>query len=131
MASVNPKDVVPTGIKGLDEMLGGGFPQGRNILVTGGPGTGKTMLSLQYICNGITMFDENGVFITLEESVPNIKSNMSRAGLDLEKHEKSGKLKIVDYSFVNYMPQKEVEAADVVVRSDDLGEILNFILSTT
>jgi circadian clock protein KaiC len=101
--------VAPTGITGLDEMLNGGFPRGRNILIIGGPGTGKTTLGAQYLCNGISTFDENGVFVTLGESAAVLKSDMSRVGMDLEKYEKSGKLKVVDYSFINYMPQKEVE----------------------
>jgi KaiC/GvpD/RAD55 family RecA-like ATPase len=111
MASVQQKDIVPTGIKGLDEMLGGGFPQGRNIIVIGGPGTGKTILTAQYLCNGVSMFGENGLYITLEEDAIALKGEMSKVGMNIEKLEKDGKLKIVDYSFVNYMPRKEVEAA--------------------
>jgi KaiC/GvpD/RAD55 family RecA-like ATPase len=110
MASAN-KDVVPTGIKGLDEMLGGGFPKGRNILIAGGPGTGKTILGAQYLCNGVSMFHENGLYITLEESISTIKKELAGVGVDLEKPEKDGALKMIDYSFVNYMPQKEVESA--------------------
>jgi KaiC/GvpD/RAD55 family RecA-like ATPase len=110
MASVN-EGVVPTGIKGLDEMLGGGFPPGRNILVAGGPGSGKTIFGAQYLCNGISRYDENGVLITLEETMSKMKGELVSVGLDLEKYEKAGKLKIIDYSFINYMPQKEVESA--------------------
>ncbi|HKI75722.1 MAG TPA: ATPase domain-containing protein, partial [Candidatus Bathyarchaeia archaeon] len=42
-------DRVPTGIKGLDELLGGGFPDGRCILIVGSPGSGKTTFALQYL----------------------------------------------------------------------------------
>jgi KaiC/GvpD/RAD55 family RecA-like ATPase len=54
---------VTSGIKGLDEMLGGGFPKGRVILITGGPGTGKTNMSLQFIASAA---DEGapGVYVT-------------------------------------------------------------------
>ncbi|WP_309492997.1 RAD55 family ATPase [Candidatus Hecatella orcuttiae] len=107
----HPKDIIPTGIEGLDEILGGGLPQGRNILVIGGPGTGKTILSAQYLCNGISMFNEKGLYITLEEDVSSLKRELSKLDLNFEKHEKDGMLKIVDYSIINYMPQREIEAA--------------------
>ncbi len=42
-------DRVPTGIKGLDELLGGGFPEGKCILVVGSPGSGKTTFAIQYL----------------------------------------------------------------------------------
>lgn len=41
-----------TGIEGLDEILGGGFPENRLILVAGNPGTGKTTLALQFLQEG-------------------------------------------------------------------------------
>jgi circadian clock protein KaiC len=42
---------IPTGIKGLDEMLGGGFPKERVVIVYGGSGTGKTIFSLQFLAS--------------------------------------------------------------------------------
>jgi len=57
---------VSTGIVGLDEMLGGGFPQERVILVRGGPGSGKTIFSLQFIVEGVKR-GERGIYVTLEE----------------------------------------------------------------
>jgi len=59
---------VPTGIAGLDEMLGGGFPSGHVVLVTGLPGTGKTCFGLQYLLAGAAA-GEKGVFLSLEEDV--------------------------------------------------------------
>ena len=59
---------VTTGIDGLDEMLGGGFPSGHVVLVTGLPGTGKTCLGLQYLLAGAAR-GERGVFLSLEEDV--------------------------------------------------------------
>jgi circadian clock protein KaiC len=44
---------VPTGILGLDSLIEGGFPKGRSILVTGEPGTGKTIFSLQFLVEGL------------------------------------------------------------------------------
>jgi len=65
-----------TGIPGLDELLGGGIPQGSNVLVAGGAGTGKTILSTQYLYNGATQYGEAGLFVTLEGNVKDIAWNM-------------------------------------------------------
>ena len=54
---------VKTGIQELDAMLGGGFLPETVNLVEGAAGTGKTILGLQYICNGILQFDEPGVIL--------------------------------------------------------------------
>ncbi len=59
---------VPTGVGGLDEMLGGGFPTGHVVLVTGLPGTGKTCVGLQFLMAG-TAAGEKGVFLSLDEDV--------------------------------------------------------------
>ncbi|HUV25626.1 MAG TPA: ATPase domain-containing protein, partial [Methanomassiliicoccales archaeon] len=56
---------VKTGISGLDEMLGGGFPRSHNIVVMGSFGTGKTTFGLQFLFQGIKEGDK-GIFITLE-----------------------------------------------------------------
>lgn len=61
-----PAGRASTGIVGLDEMLGGGFPAGHVVLVTGLPGTGKTCLGLQFLFAGIAR-GEKGIFLSLEE----------------------------------------------------------------
>ena len=48
----------PSGITGLDAILRGGFPMGRTTIVVGGPGSGKTVLAMQYLVNGATTFEE-------------------------------------------------------------------------
>jgi circadian clock protein KaiC len=58
---------VPTGIEGLDELVSGGFPRGRVVLVLGGPGTGKTILASQFLYKGISQYGENGIFVSLDE----------------------------------------------------------------
>ncbi|MCF8108049.1 MAG: hypothetical protein K9J81_03555, partial [Desulfohalobiaceae bacterium] len=44
---------VPTGIMGLDEVLHGGIPEGALTLLSGGPGSGKTMLGLEFLVRGV------------------------------------------------------------------------------
>jgi KaiC/GvpD/RAD55 family RecA-like ATPase len=89
---------VPTGIPGLDELLGGGYPRGRVILITGGPGMGKTLIAMQFLIDGVERFDERGVFVSLEESKYHLFSEMKNFGWDLEKYEKKNQLAIVDAS---------------------------------
>jgi len=98
--------VARTGIEGLDELLGGGVPRGRCILVIGGPGTGKTILGAQFIYNGAKKYGEKGLIVTLEEGEELLKTDMSRLGLNLDKLESSGAIKIIDHSVVNYLPSE-------------------------
>jgi len=56
-----------TGIAGLDDVLGGGFPKGHLFLVEGEPGTGKTTMALQFLLAGAAV-GEKGMYITLSES---------------------------------------------------------------
>ncbi len=97
---------IPTGIEGLDEMLGGGLPEGRVVLVCGGPGTGKTILSLQFLMEAVKRC-ESGVYITLEEPLRLIEQNVAAFGWDLENSKRSGFLETLDLSVI---PMKEGEA---------------------
>jgi KaiC/GvpD/RAD55 family RecA-like ATPase len=88
---------VPTGIKGLDELLGGGFPQGRCILIVGSPGSGKTTFALQYLYHG-AMLGEPGLYITLDEHPDLVKKNLQSYDWDIDGMEKKGKLLFIDAS---------------------------------
>lgn len=75
----------PTGITGLDEMLNGGIPSGYTILVAGGPGSGKSTFAMQFLYNGISQHDENGIYITMEENPRDMIRNFSGYGWDMSK----------------------------------------------
>jgi KaiC/GvpD/RAD55 family RecA-like ATPase len=87
---------IHTGIYGLDEMLEGGFPEGRTILLSGGCGTGKTIFAMQYIYRGALEYNEPGVFVTLDERPEMIRQDMLRFGWDIKKMEAKGKIAMVD-----------------------------------
>jgi KaiC/GvpD/RAD55 family RecA-like ATPase len=87
---------VSSGINGLDELIGGGFPEGRVVLVVGGPGSGKTIMCSQFLYKGIQENKENGVFISLDESKKHYYSEMKSFGWDFEKAEREGKFSFVD-----------------------------------
>jgi KaiC/GvpD/RAD55 family RecA-like ATPase len=95
--------MISSGILGLDEMVGGGFPENRIILVRGGPGAGKTVFSLQFLVEGAKK-GEQGIYVTLEEPMTLIKSNMKPFGWDLEGFERRGLMKLIDESGQVYKP---------------------------
>ena len=87
---------IATGISGLDELVGGGFPEGRVILTIGGPGTGKTILCSQFLYKGIYENQENGVFVSLDESKDHFYSEMRQFGWDFKKAENERKFAFLD-----------------------------------
>jgi len=87
---------IATGISGLDELVGGGFPEGRGILVIGGPGTGKTIMCGQFLYKGIYENQENGVFVSLDESKDQFYSEMQKFGWDFRKAEEERKFAFID-----------------------------------
>jgi circadian clock protein KaiC len=72
-----------TGIQGLDEITGGGLPQGRPTLVCGSAGCGKTLLAMEFLVRGATQFDEPGVFMAFEETTKDLTQNVASLGFDL------------------------------------------------
>ena len=91
-------DRCPTGIKGFDELVGGGLPRGRTILVNGSCGTGKTVFSTQFLYNGFTRYGEPGIYVMLEQDVGEFKDDMMGFNFDLQKAEDEGKLVIINAS---------------------------------
>src|ERR1700720_3539621 len=73
----------PTGIAGLDEMTDGGLPRGRTTLLVGGPGSGKTILALQFLVHGARDCKEPGIFVAFEETPQRIVANAEGFGWGL------------------------------------------------
>jgi circadian clock protein KaiC len=92
--SESPPRKLSTGVAGLDEMLGGGFPSGHVVLVTGLPGTGKTCLGLQFLLEG-TRHGEKGVYLSLEEDVPQLLESARQFHWPVDAAVEQGLLKIV------------------------------------
>ena len=89
---------IRTLIEGFDDISHGGLPIGRTTLVSGTSGTGKTLLAIQFLYNGIVHFDEPGVFVTFEESPTDIIKNACSFGWNLQQLIEDGKLFILDAS---------------------------------
>ncbi len=106
---VDLQERCPTGISGLDDLLQGGFPRNRSILISGTCGTGKSTFGIQFIVNGIREYNENGVLVSLEQDPKEMKKDMLQYGFDLQKYENEGKLIIIDASLsrMGLKPRKE------------------------
>ncbi|MFC2162723.1 RAD55 family ATPase [Candidatus Altiarchaeota archaeon] len=89
-------DRCPTGIKGFDDLVEGGLPRNRTILVNGSCGTGKTVFVTQFLHNGAVHHDEKCVLVMLEQDADEFKEDMMGFNFDLQKLEDEGKLIIVN-----------------------------------
>jgi len=87
---------VPTGISGLDEVLGGGFPRGSLIILAGNPGTGKTIFSAIFLYNGIVNYGERGVYVSFAENREAFLSNMLSLGFNFEELEERDMFRFLD-----------------------------------
>jgi len=86
----------PTGIQGLDEITGGGFPRGRPTLICGSAGAGKTLLAMEFLVRGATEYNEPGVFMAFEETAPELTQNVRSLGFDLDELATQKKL-VIDF----------------------------------
>ncbi len=103
---------VASGIPGFDEISHGGIPKGRTTLISGTSGSGKTAFSAQFLYEGIVEFDENGVFVTFEESPQDIIRNTNSFGWNIGKLVKENKWAFVDAS-PDYCSSVEVGQYDL------------------
>jgi KaiC domain protein len=116
---------VVTNIPGLDEILNGGIPERNVVLVSGGPGTGKTILSQQFLWNGLQM-GEAGIYVALEEHPVQIRQNMAQFGWNVKPFEDKGLFALVDAFTAGIGRAKEYEKY-VVTDLGDIGELIDVL----
>jgi KaiC/GvpD/RAD55 family RecA-like ATPase len=109
-----------TGIPGLDEILGGGIPQGRVVLLVGGPGAGKTILATQFLVNGAKNYGEKSAFVSLDESKQHYCAEMAKFGWDIAKLEQERKFAFVDASPIRTIPG-EVKIGKMTIGKKDFS----------
>jgi circadian clock protein KaiC len=107
----DPADRCKTGISKLDEIIGTGIPWGSSVLLSGVAGTGKTVLSLEFLYRG-AQAGEKGIFFSFEETEDRLRAAARGIGWDLEAEIARGMIEIV------FIPQPEinVEADLLMVR---------------
>ncbi len=101
---------VSSGIKGLDVLCNGGFKKGDVVLVVGPPGTGKTILSLQFLLEGLKR-GERCLFISLEEGVDELKENC-RNIIDIKGFEENGLFAVLHESPLSFNPYKHLNRVE-------------------
>ncbi|MFO1430811.1 MAG: circadian clock protein KaiC [Candidatus Competibacteraceae bacterium] len=107
-----PPDKIPTGIEGFEHITMGGLPRGRTCLLAGSSGSGKTLLGVEFLYRGLTNFGRKGVFVTMEERVPDIIRNVKRMGWDLEPLIEQRRLMFVDAT-LDAVPMEEAGSYDL------------------
>ena len=121
-------DYVSTGIPGVDAILGGkGIPKGHTILVSGGPGSGKTTFTIQFLYAGAKQHNESGVYVTLDEEPKEIRSNMLKYGWDLKKLEEEKKLVFINVSPVRVAPSERAGLIQIGMKEFRLIKLLEAI----
>ena len=84
-----------TGIQGLDKALQGGFPEGNVVLISGGAGTGKSTLCLQFAVNGATLFGEKVLYVSTEQNRAELYKQADGFGWNIEDLENKHLMKII------------------------------------
>ncbi|MDI9623600.1 MAG: circadian clock protein KaiC [Methanothermobacter sp.] len=123
--SFRPVEKAPTGIWGVDSITRGGLPRGRNTLVYGGPGTGKTFFAMQFLINGASLYDEPGVMVTFEESKDNLIENFRLEDNLLEDLIQEDKMFIEDLSSIFGVESGDYSLDALLVRLEDAIKRVN------
>ena len=119
-----------TGIVELDLLLNGGIPSGHVVLLSGNAGTGKTVLSMQWLFNGARKFDDIGMYMTLTEPVNLAIKNIKTMAFFDEAAVSSAKIAFVDLrSAANLM---ELSGKEInVEQADKIADtIFNLVMET-
>jgi KaiC/GvpD/RAD55 family RecA-like ATPase len=108
-------ELTKTGIEGLDEILNGGIVTNSATLVSGNPGAGKSILGLQYIYNGVKLFDERGIYLSFEENESDIQEAAESIGFD---------------DWAEYVDRGDIKVYDkqVLLRKNDFSASLDILL---
>ncbi|MFD1587984.1 RAD55 family ATPase [Halorientalis brevis] len=108
-------ELTKTGIDGLDSILNGGIVRNSTTLVSGNPGAGKSILGLQYIYNGVKMFDEKGIYLSFEENAEDIREAAESIGFE---------------DWADYVERGDIKVYDkqVLLRENDFSSSLDILL---
>lgn len=115
---------IPMEVDTLDVLLHGGLPDGNSVLVQGGPGTGKTILGMQFLHNGITRHDEPGLLITFEETPRRLFRDARSLGWDFENLEQSRQLLVVYTSPSVFLKELESDTYNRLCRQYGLRRVV-------
>ncbi len=118
------EEKVPTGIKGLDVMLKGGLVEGRNFLLSGPAGSGKSTIAMQFAYNGARQYKESSLYVTLEESKEKLIVDMAKFGFDLKEVEKKGKFYLIGGPMAKLTSYMQKVDANVMHMISEIEEVI-------
>jgi len=107
---VEKPERVSTGVDGLDELFGGGIHRIGSTVLQGASGSGKTILSLQFLLAGARK-GEKGILFTLEETPDQLRTIATSLGWDLSEMERKGLLVISYISPVELSTDRYLQTA--------------------
>jgi len=102
--------LLKTGIKGLDSILLGGIPRSNVILLQGAAGSGKTLMGVEFIYRGITLYDEPGLIVAFETNPSKLIRDAAEFGWMLDELQQKKKLQIIFTS--PQLFERELRASD-------------------
>jgi circadian clock protein KaiC len=108
----------PSGINGFDRISQGGFVRNSANVILGGPGSGKTTFLLQFLYNGITKYDENGLYCSFEPDIVETINDAYSYGWDLYKLSESGRLKFAKFSPETTIDELKMELTKIVSQNN-------------
>ena len=111
---------INTGIENLDTILQGGLPSNSITLISGTPGSGKTILCFQFLWEGLKN-NENCLYLTSDERIENIKKQAIELGYDFQQWVASGKLRFIYLDLDNPNFHREIETE---MRSGDFSRVV-------
>ncbi|MFC1753496.1 RAD55 family ATPase [Thermoproteota archaeon] len=115
---------IATGIKGFDELVFGGLPKGRAYLVSGEPGTGKTIFSLQFLLGGL-LKGEKCIYISIDEKPEHVIEDAKALGWDLMPYLENGSLQILDVT--SYFSTPKIGTAEGININRITDDVISFV----
>ncbi len=112
-----------TGVKMLDEMMGGGIPQGHILLVGGNTGSGRSTLGMNFLEEGIKQ-GEAGLFVSIDETMTQIVKTAKEHDWDFDKHLRDKTLISIAADFIDIYPDKLLYEIVRAVEENDIKRVV-------
>ena len=116
---------VKTGIRGFDKLVEGGIPKGMCILLAGSPGTAKTLFGLEFLYNGVTKWNEKGLYVTIGQNIDVLKGQAASFGWNLDKLASKG-LDIMSLS----TKELDQNVAELIVKRVKQGKYVRLVVDS-
>lgn len=107
-----------TGIAGFDNICQGGFVRNSNNVIVGGPGSGKSTFLLEFLYNGATKFNENGLYCSFEPDILDTLNDAYSHGWDFFKLAEEGRIKFIKFSPETSVDELKNELTRLISQND-------------